>query len=725
MSMRSTRAAILVAATTAVLSSIAAADTVPSFSFGLGILESNNPAGTVLGTNTTVTTGGLEQINAAGISVPADGAYHTITFHIGTDLVTNPGLSGGNGVIDAAAAGLGALDSLRFNNTNGITSPVSIFIDDLTTDSTLITDFSTFGANTLAVGTSNVGFREPSFSSATAVVARSPASSSVLTNVQPDGTTGTNQAERLNMRFNTPEVATLPSGTTGWVRLYAGSTNASGPIRPVIDLSNGATFSARIAIVVNTPLYGFDDSANTNSNWTDNNNWGRGTAAATTNAPNSTSATALFDQPLPDGPVVAHTVTLDADQKVNILQFTTAVPYTLSGTNTLSIVRADTVGQQVIDVEAGNQTIGVPVVFAPNGTDVGGVPTIWVSGGASLTHTASLTVGTTTSPTITKRGAGSLTVPDITYSITGTGTLSVLTGSVKLAAAQTSTISTATLGSTALVTGGRLEVDAAAGQTKTITTLSVPFASTFATAKAAGSDVVVGTANIGLNSTLKLDLAGVNALHLGALGLNVTATVTTATLDVGNDGVLLDYPDANIGVVPNSIYASILLGRNGGDWQGKGITSSLLSATSRYGIGYDVLAQGRSFMGYTAADGSVFGFRYTLLGDSDIDGDVDFDDLLALAKNYDAAYDPTGPNGPKIWSQGDTNYDGISNFNDLLNLAKNYGGSVAAASAFAEAEGGAFANDFKLAQALVPEPTTLGLIGGISLLGLRGRRSRA
>jgi hypothetical protein len=49
---------------------------------------------------------------------------------------------------------------------------------------------------------------------------------------------------------------------------------------------------------------------------------------------------------------------------------------------------------------------------------------------------------------------------------------------------------------------------------------------------------------------------------------------------------------------------------------------------------------------------------------------VNFNDLLVLAKNYNAA--------GATYAQGDFNYDGVVNFNDLLTLAKNYNKTMAA-----------------------------------------------
>ena len=67
-------------------------------------------------------------------------------------------------------------------------------------------------------------------------------------------------------------------------------------------------------------------------------------------------------------------------------------------------------------------------------------------------------------------------------------------------------------------------------------------------------------------------------------------------------------------------------------------------------------------------------------GDANLDGTVNFTDLLTLAQNYNLS-----PNA--MWGQGDFNGDGSVNFSDLLILAQNYGstgGTVAGAQAVPE-----------------------------------------
>jgi hypothetical protein len=66
-------------------------------------------------------------------------------------------------------------------------------------------------------------------------------------------------------------------------------------------------------------------------------------------------------------------------------------------------------------------------------------------------------------------------------------------------------------------------------------------------------------------------------------------------------------------------------------------------------------------------------------GDANLDAAVNFDDLLALASNYNAQ-------SGRIWARGDFNRDGVTNFDDLLLLAANYNslaGSAGGGTGFA------------------------------------------
>ena len=91
-----------------------------------------------------------------------------------------------------------------------------------------------------------------------------------------------------------------------------------------------------------------------------------------------------------------------------------------------------------------------------------------------------------------------------------------------------------------------------------------------------------------------------------------------------------------------------------------GILSSARDAT--HGVGFAV-SPGGITIGYA---------RY---GDTNLDGKVDFTDLLTLAQNYGRTN--------AYWDQGDFNYDGKVDFADLLKVGQNYNAPLPLAAAAA------------------------------------------
>jgi T5SS/PEP-CTERM-associated repeat protein len=100
-----------------------------------------------------------------------------------------------------------------------------------------------------------------------------------------------------------------------------------------------------------------------------------------------------------------------------------------------------------------------------------------------------------------------------------------------------------------------------------------------------------------------------------------------------------------------------------------------------------------------------------LPGDADLDADVDFQDLVALAQHYDQ------PNSD--WFDGDFDRNGTVAFNDLVALAQHYGQSASGAIV---ADPDRFEADFVLAQSLVPEPSAIASVAALAGVLIRRRR---
>jgi fibronectin-binding autotransporter adhesin len=112
-------------------------------------------------------------------------------------------------------------------------------------------------------------------------------------------------------------------------------------------------------------------------------------------------------------------------------------------------------------------------------------------------------------------------------------------------------------------------------------------------------------------------------------------------------------------------------------------------------------------------DGTAVTIAYTVPGDANLSLSVEFQDLVALAQNYNL----TG----RVWSQGDFNYSTVTDFADLIILAQNY--NLSAVEGDVSSLGSDFAADWALAQSLVPEPTTLLAGAGLASIVLRRRRN--
>jgi hypothetical protein len=191
-------------------------------------------------------------------------------------------------------------------------------------------------------------------------------------------------------------------------------------------------------------------------------------------------------------------------------------------------------------------------------------------------------------------------------------------------------------------------------------------------------------------------------------------------LDITNGRLVVDYTPGSSPIL--SIRSQIISAYNAGGtlWAGNGITSSSVIDANTYGVGYgeasDVIGAGGGSFGPEVVDGSSVVARYTRLGDANLDGVVNFSDMVRLAQNYNNV------SGTMWWSQGDFTYDGKVDFNDLIRIAQSYG-MAAAGEAVPAGAPVSFEQDLAAAFASVPEPGAIGFVGSAGLVAM-GRRKR-
>ena len=203
---------------------------------------------------------------------------------------------------------------------------------------------------------------------------------------------------------------------------------------------------------------------------------------------------------------------------------------------------------------------------------------------------------------------------------------------------------------------------------------------------------------------------------------------TTATLTVAGGRVRLTGDQHLQNLYVNSSDAGVqALDLNGRTMRFNGFTFNIVAledrlnhqiGTSADGV-YDSTAAAkpgtRIGITYTPGAGQTLTMKLTLAGDANLDGKVDFKDLVTLAQNYNS------PASSLFWDSGDFTYDQKVNFNDLVLLAQNYGSTfppepVPGATA-------QFNEDLAAAFATAPEPAVAPLLVGATLL-MRRRESR-
>jgi hypothetical protein len=134
------------------------------------------------------------------------------------------------------------------------------------------------------------------------------------------------------------------------------------------------------------------------------------------------------------------------------------------------------------------------------------------------------------------------------------------------------------------------------------------------------------------------------------------------------------------------------------------------------------LGVANTWRGVTVTSNDILFFP-ARFGDANLDGAVDFNDLVKLAQNYNTADIPAGYKYV-TWVQGDFTYDGIVDFNDLVKLAQNY--NTALPTSPVPGAPGDFTTDLARAFASVPEPSgaLITLLAACGFVLPRRRRRR-
>jgi hypothetical protein len=439
------------------------------------------------------------------------------------------------------------------------------------------------------------------------------------------------------------------------------------------------------------------------------------------------------------GPRVEALVYVRNNQDVTIAPPITAAGFTKFGTGSLTLGNVNQIFGPVA-INEGSLTVGAPAALTDdNPLYVGYAGSLSLSGNSvtvsSLTGAGSISPGTASATltvdaatdcvfegrltdnverdrllSLTKTGPGTLTLNGVNpfNTTSGAGTPNQIGGYAGL-----TTISQGMLvaaeqflryGSYRTEAGARLvfQTDHKVGDVDGFGT----------TAVAAGATL---TANHVRQARLEVP-AGATVRMIRGGGDNGTSAVSElalsagGTLDLADDGLIVDYTGASAAAMIRGLIRT-------GVTNGSGLVSG--GAPASFGLGYaearDLLGLpegGTGGWGGVAVDDTAILVRLTRRGDANLDGTVDFNDLVMLAQHYNNA------SGARTWWEGDFTYDGNVDFNDLVTLAQNYNTSVNDPPMPA-----AVAGDWERALASVPEP---GVAVGAAAAGLLplGRRRR-
>ena len=237
--------------------------------------------------------------------------------------------------------------------------------------------------------------------------------------------------------------------------------------------------------------------------------------------------------------------------------------------------------------------------------------------------------------------------------------------------------------------------------------------------------MLAGSGTLTSNSAYNIQAGTVGPGLAGSVGLNKTTSGTAILNGPCTYSGLTTVANGTLQLGPAA--QSAVLAGGGADIQagkivfnygaGADPASQIVSILGTgYGDGSHPFASGQIRSSTAASAGLALGWRddaasaqavtvmYTLYGDADLSGTVDFTDLNTVLSDY---------NKPGTWADGDFNYDGQVDFADLNSVLSFYNQSVPVvvdASSYNDLDGGALDALSGAGISVVPEPSSVVLL---------------